>query len=133
MKYAGLMQHIYNAIFTNVCKVSLQRKNKPGRNWISNLTVDNQKQISPYIYEMILFLKIKKEYYPILSIRTTKKLNFPGLISSQIPNTIWKTNSKSNHLGLISSQIHHTISKTYLTQNFLVILIYETIKKINHA
>ena len=41
------MQCIYNTIFTGVYKVYLQRKNKPGKNstWISDLSIDNQKQI----------------------------------------------------------------------------------------
>ena len=32
IKYAELVQRIYNGIFTRVYKVSLQGKNKPGRN-----------------------------------------------------------------------------------------------------
>ena len=50
-EYVELMKRIYNAIFTRVCKVSIQRKYKPGRNctWISDLSVDNQKQLSLHI------------------------------------------------------------------------------------
>ena len=31
-KYAEIVQRMYNSIFTGVCKISLQRKNKPERN-----------------------------------------------------------------------------------------------------
>ena len=43
IKYIELVQHIYIAIVTGVCKASLQRKNKPGRNstCISDLSIDN--------------------------------------------------------------------------------------------
>ena len=40
-----LVQWIFNAIFTSVCKISLERKNKPERNctWISDLSIENKK------------------------------------------------------------------------------------------
>ena len=82
---AELMQCIYNAIFTVAYKASLQRKNKPGINctWISDLFVDNEKQISQSIYHMDSFPQGRKKFNPLCSInknQKTKKLNITGLI-----------------------------------------------------
>ena len=70
MKYAELVQRIYNAMFTGICKVSLQRKNKPGIDctWISDLFIDNQKQISHNINHMDSVPRGQKEFNPFCSI-----------------------------------------------------------------
>ena len=115
------MQQSYSANFIGVCNASLQRKNKPGTNctWISYLSVDNQKQLPPHIYQMDSVPQGWKSVKPYLFNQSEpqKWLNFPGLILSQIPHPLWKTNLTPNHLGWISSQIHHAISKTYQMQN----------------
>ena len=86
MKHAELVQCIYNAILTCVCKVSLQRRNKPGRNstWISDLSVDNQKQLFPHIHQMENVAQGRRWFNPILSINQNHKKAEFFLVLSQV-------------------------------------------------
>ena len=106
--YAELVQHICNAIFTGICQVSLQRKNRPGRNrtWISDLRNDNQKQICQNMNHMDSVPQGQNRVQPSLfnPFETkTKKLSFPGQISRQIHHTILKSVLIPNLPGQISS------------------------------
>ena len=79
------MQCIYNTIFTCVYKVSLQRKNKPAMKcaWISDLSVNNQKQMYQNTNHMDSDPQCQKRIQPSLFNQLeprTKKLNFSGVI-----------------------------------------------------
>ena len=107
------MQHIYNAIFAGVHKVSLQRKNKPERNstWISDLSINNLKQISRNMNHMDRVSQGQKRVQPSLFnlFEPKRKLNFHGQISSQTNHTISKSILIPNLSFKILSQINHTI------------------------
>ena len=48
------MQRIYNAIFVSLCKVSLKRTNRPGKNlhWVKDFNIQDQKDLSIYYHKM---------------------------------------------------------------------------------
>ena len=131
------MQHIYNAIFTGVCKVSLQKINKPGRNstWMSDLSIDNQEQICQNINHMDSVPQGQKRVQPSLFNifePKNKLLSFPGQISSQIHPTILKSVLVPNLPGQISSEMHHTKLKIVLTtkqHGVILSQIHHTISK----
>ena len=48
------MQRIYNAIFISLCRVSLKRTKRPGKNshWVKDLNIQDQKDLSSYYCKM---------------------------------------------------------------------------------
>ena len=53
-KFPEIVQRIYNAIFVSLCKVSLKRTNRPGKNshWIKDLSIRDQQEISANHFKM---------------------------------------------------------------------------------
>ena len=53
-KFPEIVQRIYNAIFVSLCKVSLKRTNRPGKNsdWIKDLSIRDQQEISSNYFKM---------------------------------------------------------------------------------
>ena len=53
-KFPEIVQRIYNAIFVSLCKVSLKRTNRPGKNshWIKDLSKQDQQEISANYFKM---------------------------------------------------------------------------------
>ena len=99
LKYAELVQRIYNAIFTGVCKVSLQRKNKPGRNstWLSDLSIQNQQQVYNNINYMDNVPQGRKRVQPS-SFNTVEPENIKVKLSwsNMKSNSLLWSNLKSN-------------------------------------
>ena len=53
-KFPEIVQRIYNAIFVSLCKVSLKRTNRPGKNshWIKDLSLQDQQKLSANYFKM---------------------------------------------------------------------------------
>ena len=53
-KFPEIVQRIYNAIFVSLCKVSLKRTNRPGKNshWIKDLSIRDQQEILANYFKM---------------------------------------------------------------------------------
>ena len=68
-KFAEIVQRIYNAIFISSCKVSLKRRNRPGKNshGEKDLNIHDQKELSVYYHKMkkvrLGLKKVKLSYY----------------------------------------------------------------------
>ena len=96
------MQRIHNAIFTGVCKVSLQRKNKPGRNstWISDFSINNQKQICQNINNLDSVSQDRERVQPSLFNQFKPKnkkvkLSWSNIKSDTSYNNEKRSNTKS--------------------------------------
>ena len=107
IKYAELVQRIYNAIFTGIFKVSLQRKNKPGRNstWISDLSINNQQQISQNINYMDCVPQGQKRvqpssFNPLEPQNKKVKLSWSNIKSDSSFNIKKRSNTKSTWSNL---------------------------------
>ena len=52
--FAEIVQRIYNAIFVSVCRISLTRTKRPGKNstWINDLNHQHQKELSKVVNKM---------------------------------------------------------------------------------